>query len=175
MSNMSNSFGSFEEAMCAILEAFYDAFTRGSKQSFSVHFPRDGMSKDEVLNRCNSEMSDAVMSSVYGLSPEGNLIALHIEPAPIDSSCIGLEKEDVQLTIPILFRHYYLLPNLYDGAVLTEDEFWEKVSSLSATYSKSEFIQMLKEDPALGSEDDELEYDEYGLFFGDCEDYYFDP
>ena len=162
--SMSNYFESFEEAMYAILEAFYDAFTRGgSKQSFSVHFPRDGMSKDEVLNNCNSEMSNAVMSSVYGLSPEGNLIALHIEPAPIEDSCIRLGRKDVQLTIPIRFRHYYSLPYLDKYVELTEDEFEEKAFSLLATYSKSEFEEKLEEErSALDSEDDESERDEYG-------------
>ncbi len=170
------NYESLEAAMEEVANVFHDVFTGSrSERSISVCFPSDGMSKGEILDRCNSEMSNATMDSVYGLSPEGNLIALHIEPAPIESSCIRLEKEGVQLTIPILFRHYYLLPNLYDGAVLTEDEFIEKASSLLATYSESEFIQMLKEDPALGSEDDELEYDEYDPFFGDCEDYYFDP
>ena len=162
--------------MDEVIDMFRDVFTgTQSKQSISVCFPRDGMSKGEILDRCNSEMSNAVMDSVYGLSPEGNLIALYIEPAPIEDSYIRLGRKDVRLTIPIRFRHYYSLPYLNEYAELTEDEFTEKASSLLATYSESKFIQMLKEDPALGSEDDELEYDEYDPFFGDCEDYYFDP
>ena len=174
---MSNYFESFEEAMYAILEAFYDAFTRGgSKQSFSVHFPRDRMSINEVLDRCNSEMSNAVMSSIYGLSPERNLIVLYIEPTPIDSACIRLGKENVRLAIPICFRHCCWLPNLDDGAVLTEDEFWEMVSSLLATYSESEFKEKLEEErSALDGEDNEPVSDEYDLVFGDWGDGYYDP
>ena len=177
---MSNSFESFEEAMYTITDAFHDVFTGGgSKQSISVHFPRDGMSKNEVLDRCNSEMSNAVMDSVYGLSPEGNLIALYIEPAPIEDSCIRLGRKDVRLTIPIRFRHYYSLPYLNEYAELTEDEFTEKASSLSATYTEAQFEQMLVEERStLSGEDDEFkcdeddgsEYDE-----GDELDFVYDP
>lgn len=168
---------SFETAMDEVIDMFRDVFTgTQSKQSISVCFPRDGMSKGEILDRCNSEMSNAAMDSVYGLSPEGNLIALYIEPAPIEHSCIRLGRNDVRLTIPIRFRRYYLLPNLDDGAVLTEDEFEEKASSLLTTYSESEFEEKLEEErSALGGEDDETDCDEYDLVFGDWGDDYFDP
>lgn len=168
---------SFETAMDEVIDMFRDVFTGAqSKQSISVHFPRDGMSKDEILNLCNSEMSNAIMDSVYGLSPEGNLIALYIEPAPINSNHIRLRKEDVRLTIPIRFRHYYLLPYLNEYAELTEDEFKEKASSLLATYSESEFEEKLKEErSALDGEDNEPESDEYDLVFGDWGDDYYDP
>lgn len=178
---MSNYFKSFEEAMCAITDAFHDVFTGGgSTQSISVHFPRDGMSKNEVLDRCNSEMSNAVMDSVYGLSPEGNLIALYIEPAPIEDSCIRLGRKDVRLTIPIRFRHYYSLPYLDEYAELTEDEFTEKASSLSATYSKEDFEKWLEREracPMLDYEDDESKYDEgdeLDLVYGPWVEDYFD-
>ncbi len=163
--------------MNEVIDMFRDVFTgTQSKQSISVCFPRDGMSMGEILDRCNSEMGNAAMDSVYGLSTEGNLIVLSIEPAPIESSCIRIGKEGVRLTIPILFRRYYLLPNLDDGAVLTEDEFEEKASSLLATYSESEFEEKLEEErSALDGEDNEPESDEYDLVFGDWGDDYYDP
>lgn len=171
------NFDSIEAAMDEVTYVFHDAFTgERNEQSISVRFPRDGMSKDEILNLCNSEMSNSVMDSVYGLSPEGNLIALYIEPAPIEDSCIRLGKKDVRLTIPIRFRHNYLLPYLNEYAELTEDEFEEKASSLLATYSESEFEEKLKEErSALDGEDNEPESDEYDLVFGDWGDDYYDP